>query len=193
MAGLAQPGERIGGVGRDAQRGVRLLVGRRCDGGVLHRIVVALVGELLAFPCLQNDLQRFGEPFLAFVIGDAEYIVGTGKSAAADAELEAALANVIDSGHFLGYAKWVAQGQHVHGHAHPQPLGAGCYRCRHDDGRREHRPGRVEVQFGQPDAVQTHLFRRVDHSEALLKCLGFGDASSIAKFHECAKVHVVLQ
>lgn len=45
------------------------------------------------------------------------------------------------------------------------------------------------MEFGQPHAVQTHLFGRVDHSETFLKRLGFVDPVPITEFHECAKMH----
>ena len=66
--------------------------------------MLALVGEFLPFPRLKNDLQGLGKPFLALVVSDAEYIIRPGETAAADAELEPALADVVDRGHFLGDA-----------------------------------------------------------------------------------------
>ena len=109
VAGLTQPDESIGRVGGDAQRRVGLLVRRRCDGGVLNAVVFALIGEFLAFPSLEDDLQGLCEPFLAFIVCDTEDIVGTGESAAADAKFEPAFADVVDCRHFLGDAQGIAQ------------------------------------------------------------------------------------
>ena len=58
-----------------------------------------------------EDRQNLRETFAAFGVGDALGLVGAGETAAADAENQAAVADVIDGGGFLRDAQRVAQRQ----------------------------------------------------------------------------------
>src|SRR5437867_12534806 len=93
------------------------------DGRVLEAIELARVPEGIALPRLENDLERFAETRLTLAVGDAVDVVGAGNAAAADPELEAALADVIERRHLFGDAQRMAERQHGHRRAHPHPPG----------------------------------------------------------------------
>src|SRR5262249_6394716 len=98
----ADPRKRLGRVGGHAERRIRLLHGRRRHDGILHREELALVAKALALPRLAHDGQRLLEARGALTVGNAEPIVRARAAAAADAEVEAALAQVIDGRDFFG-------------------------------------------------------------------------------------------
>jgi hypothetical protein len=125
-------GERLLGGGGHPERRVRELIGAGRDGGVLEAIELARVAEGLALPRGEDDLQRLAEARLALRIRNAVHVVDAGESAAADPEIETALADVIDGRGLLGDAQRVVQGQDLHRHADPQSLGA------RGDGARDH-------------------------------------------------------
>ena len=136
------------------------LIGQGRDGGVGHLVVIAIVGKGLAFPGPEDDVQRLPEAVAALVVRHAVDVIGPGKPAASDAEIEPALADLVHGGNFFGDPKRVVQRQHVHRHADAQPAGS-CRNAAGDgDGRRQHRPVGGEVHFGQPGAVQVRIPRR---------------------------------
>src|SRR5256712_3688408 len=146
-------GKRLVAGGGHAQRRMRDLVGTGRDDRVLDPIELTLVAEGLALPARPDDLQRFAKARLALAVGHAIDVVGPHDAAAADPELEAALADVIDGRHLFGDAQRMVQGKHLHGRPHPQPAGAGRDGARHLKRRGDHRARRREVDLAEPDAV----------------------------------------
>src|SRR5215468_5978153 len=92
---LADPREGLGRVRGHAQRWVRLLHGRGGHDGVLHGEEPALVAEALALPRLAHDREGLFEARGALTVRNAQPVVRTRAAAAAHAEIEAALAEVI--------------------------------------------------------------------------------------------------
>ena len=102
-------------------------------------IELALVAERLARPRLPEDVERLAEARLALAVLDAVDVVGAHDAAAADPELEAALADVIERGDLLGDAQRMVQRQHLHGRA--RPGAGGCaWRWRSPPGARPRSP-----------------------------------------------------
>src|SRR5437867_3801286 len=132
---------------------MRLLVRSRRDGGVLHAEELSLVAEGLAFPGLADDLERLAKSRLALPVWHAVGVVGPYDAAPADAEFEAALADVIHRGHLFGDPQRMIEGQHLDRRAHPEASGAGGDGAGHLERRRDHRPRRIEVDLSQPHAV----------------------------------------
>src|SRR5262249_52315196 len=96
QAELAGGGERLIAGRRHADGRVRLLERRGADDGVLHLEEAPVVGEGLALPRRADDLQRLAEAVRALRVRHAVDVVGPDHAAAADAELEAALTDVVD-------------------------------------------------------------------------------------------------
>src|SRR3989442_1175047 len=90
-------------------RRMRLVIRARGDGGVGEAIELAFVAEGLALPRREDDLQRFEEASLALFVGDAERVVGPRASAAAHAEGEPSVAQMIERGDLAGDAERVVQ------------------------------------------------------------------------------------
>jgi hypothetical protein len=81
---------------------------------------------------------------------------------------------VIEGRDLLGQAQRMAQRQHLDGNAdlqatRPRSNGAG-----NDEGRGDNRSLRQEVQFREPDHVETPALGRVDLGKGLSECLGIG-------------------
>src|SRR5262249_54502005 len=162
---------------------------RRRDGRILEPPVLPLVAEGLALPRLEDDLERLVETRLALRERNAVHVVDAREPAAADPEIEAPGADVIDRRGLLGDAQGIVQRQDLDGHADAQPPGARRDRARHHDGRREHRAGRREVHLAQPHAVEAPGLRRVDDVEALAERAGLVAAAANLELHEDAEVH----
>src|SRR5207237_8926291 len=148
----ARGGKRLVAGGGHADGRVRHLVRTRRDGRVVDPIELALVAERLALPSLADDLQRLAESRLALAVGHAIDVVRANDAAAADAELEAALADVIDGRDLLGDAQGMVQRKDLDGGSHPEPAGAARDRARDLTRGGDHRARRGEVDLAQPDA-----------------------------------------
>ena len=110
--GQAHPSDarkRLRGRRGHPDRRVRLLNRTRGHGGVVETIELALVAERLALPRRQDDLERLEEPRLALFVRHTERVVRPGATAAAHAEVEAPLAQVVERGDLAGDAKRVVQ------------------------------------------------------------------------------------
>ena len=147
------------------------------------------MAEGLLGPGLLQDLQRIGETLAAFGIGHAIGHVGAWETTAPDAEDQPALAYVIDSGDFLGQSQRVAQRQHLHGDADFHPLGAGCDSGGHGKRRGEHRSGRGDMQFGQPDDIEAVSFRRIHLFEGLRERGGVIHSGRALEFMKHTEFH----
>src|SRR5262245_55198670 len=160
-------GVRLLGGGRHAKRRVRLLV-RLGDGAHVAELeVLALVREPLLGPRLQEDLERLVESLLALFVGDVEPGVVPGEAASPHAEIDAALADVIERRDVLGQAQGMDEGQHLDCEPDLHVLGPPGDRRPHDEGRGQDRALLLEVQLGQPHGVVAevlgdgHLRQRV--------------------------------
>jgi hypothetical protein len=101
------------------------LIGRGCNGDIIELIDPAFIGEGLPLPGFLQDLQSLPEPLTAVVIGYAVHIIGAGEPAAPNAQLQPALADMVNSGYLFGDAQGVVKGQHVNGGADAHAFGAG--------------------------------------------------------------------
>ena len=93
---------RLLGGGRHPDRRVRLLVGLGHDADIVELEVAALVREALLRPRLAQDVEGLQKPIAALDVGDVEALIVRGQPAAADAEFQPALRQVIDGGHVFG-------------------------------------------------------------------------------------------
>ena len=108
--------------------GCGILIGPRRHDGVLELVELALIAEGLALPGLAEDGEALLEARLALAVGNAEHVVGARRAAAPHAHLEAALAELVEGGRFLGDAQGIAEREHLHGGADvdaPGPAGHG--------------------------------------------------------------------
>src|SRR4029453_8229394 len=112
-----------------------------------------------------------------------------------DPEVEAAVAQVIQRGDFLGQTHRVSQGQQEDGcpNAEPAPWGGGSRRqgqrsrFYRKDGSRS--PWGSKVAFGQPDAVEAQGFCRLRRRQRLVKRLPLRPAFPEVAFHHQPDVH----
>ena len=166
----ADDGKGLGGGDAHPYRRVRILVGLGPYRDVIALVVLALKGELLGGPGLEDDIEVFLETAPALGVGREEGVVVLREGAAADAEVEPALADVVEGGDFLGDADGIAEGQQEHAEADADALGAaGDGGGHHDRGGED--AERDEVVFGQPDGLHAHLLRFRGDPESLLKGL----------------------
>src|SRR4029450_13200105 len=113
---------------------------------VLDAIELARVAERLAGPGPAHDVERLAEAGLALRVRHAVGVVGADHAAAADAELEPALADVVDGGDLLGDAQRMVQRQHLNRGAHADTPGPGRDRARNLQRRRDDRDAWREVE-----------------------------------------------
>src|SRR5262245_11270009 len=132
---------------------MRHLVGTGHDGGIPDAVELPLVAEGLARPAEPDDVERLAEAGLALAIRHAVDVVRPHDATAADAELQAPRADVIERGDLLGDAPGTVQRQHLHGGAHAQPPGAGGEGAGHLQGGGDDGPRRREVDLAEPHAV----------------------------------------
>jgi hypothetical protein len=143
-------------------------------------------------PRFFQGFQGLSEPIAAVVIRNPVHIVGPGESAASNAQLQPALADVVDSSHLFGDAQGVVKWQHINGGADTHAPGAGSNGTGDGYGRGKHRSGGIEVELRQPGPVQAPLFGSVHLAEAFFKGFSVGDVLLATEFHKHAKVHCSL-
>src|SRR5205807_4313953 len=87
-------------------------------------VELAVEREPAVRPRALEHFQYLGEALAALGVWDAVGLVGAGKAAAADAENQPPLADVVERRDLLGKPQRMAQGQHLHGNADVDALGA---------------------------------------------------------------------
>jgi hypothetical protein len=155
----------------DSQRRIWLLQRPRDDCDILKSVKLPLEGEALLRPTAREDFEHFGEALAALAVRYAIGLVGVGKAAAAHAENKASMAEVIKRCDLLGQAQWVTQRQHLHRNADFHAAGLRSDGASDQQGSRGDRSLREEVQFRDPDDVETPALSRVHLSEGLRECL----------------------
>jgi hypothetical protein len=186
---LSDSRECLLGRGGHAKRRVGQLIRARRDGRVLEAPVLPFVAERLALPRLEDDLERLAKARLTLRVGDAVHVVDAREAAAADPEVEAPGADLIDCRGLFGDAQWIVQRKHLDGHPDPQALGARRDRARDHDRRREHGSRRREVHLAEPHAVEPPRLGGVDDVEALAERGGLVAAAADLELHEYPEVH----
>src|SRR5919202_2514156 len=118
----------------------------------MEGVILPGVGESLLCPGVEDDVETFLEAFPTLPVRNAIALVGSGETAAPDAEIQATLADLIDGGSFFGHADGVAERQHIDGDAHPQLLSTGSHRTGHDErGGDDRRHARAKgIQWAAP-------------------------------------------
>src|SRR5262249_9674965 len=111
-------------VDRVQQQRARWADGRRPDADVGNREVATRVGELLARPSAEHDLERLVEDRARLVDRYAEHAVLRELVAAPDADLDPAPGRVIEQRDPLGEAQRVREGEIDHGGADLHAPGA---------------------------------------------------------------------
>src|SRR5215469_831635 len=150
---------------------MRLLQRSRDDCDIVKPVKLPLKGEALLSPTALEDLEHFGEALAALAVGYAIGLVGAGKAAAAYTENKTSLADVIKCCDFLGQSQWMTQRQHLHRNADfhaAGPRGDGTGNQQRGGGDRSLRE---EVQFRDPDDVETPTLGRLHLGEGLRECL----------------------
>src|SRR5690242_15428245 len=151
----------------DAQRWIWLLQRPRDDCDILKPVKLPLEGEALLSPTALEDFEHFGEALAAFAVGYAIGLVGVGKAAAAHTENKASMADVIKCCDFLSQAQWMAQRQHLHRNADFHAAGLGSDGASDQQRSGRDRSLRKEVQFRDPDNVETPSLSRMYLGEGL--------------------------
>src|SRR5262249_3526145 len=126
-----------------------------------------------------------------FALGvvDSHDVIGAHVATAPNAELKTTLADLVHRGGFLGNAQGVDQGQHLDGHAHPEPFGTGRNGTGHHDRRRQDRAVRIEMRLTQPGGIHAHRVGQVYQLKRFLETLVVGATSADCKVHIDTKVH----
>ena len=175
VAHASDYGEGLRGGHADANGRMGLLVWLGAHRQVVALVMLALEGELIGGPGLEDDFKVLLEPAPALGVGGQEGVVVLREGAAPDAEVEPSLADVVEGGDFLGDADGVAQREQQDAKADTDAFGAS------GDGRGHHDRRRYGL-----DAQTLGLFR---HLEAMLKCLLVGDVVEGRELEEQSCVH----
>ncbi len=162
MAELGRLGVGVGARRGGADLGPRLLQGHGRQPDVLVGEVLARVAEAFLGEGTLQDLQRLGEAFAALAIVNAVGLVGVGEARAADAEDQAAFAELVDGGDLLG--RDAADGRAA---APARPCRSSCARCvgrwwRRSSSARRAPSVRARVQLGEPHRVEAPRFGSID-------------------------------
>ena len=153
------------------------------------RIIVTLEREGVLGEGAQNDFKGFGKPRGAFRVGDVEAIVELGDAAPADAEIEPAVAHVVDGRHLFGDAQRIPQRKHLHRRADAHASGARGNGARHRHGGGQHRRLGPEVVLDDPDGVQAHGLGRIHLREQLVKGKGLPLIFADVTINQQAELH----
>ena len=129
--------DRMFAAGRHPQRRIRLLRRRRFDHDVLEMPKAAVVGKPLARrPRPRHHRDRLLEARLGLFGRDRKTLELAVPVALADAEIETAAGDQIEGGRLFGEQHRIVPGQHHHGRAESQRLGAHGERHQQHQGRR---------------------------------------------------------
>src|SRR5262249_21632136 len=131
-------------------------------------VIVVFAGERELFlgPGALDYFEDFSKALRALAIGNAVGLVGPRKTAAADAENQPSMANVIDGRGVFGPTQWLEQRHEPKRRADLDVLGAGGNRAGDRHRHRAHRTLGRHVNFGQPDGVETPALGGVDLLES---------------------------
>jgi hypothetical protein len=177
----------------DGRMGV--LVGLGDQFHIPKRVKRAGIGETLLGPGQPHHVQVLPEACPALLVGNVVALIGSGETAPTDPEVEAAVAQVIQRGDFLGQTHRVSQGQQEDGCPNAEPARASGDRRRQEQGGRSYRrdgsrsPWGSKVAFGQPDAVEAQGLCRLRRRERLVKRLPLRAAFPEIAFHHQPDVH----
>ena len=166
----------------DAKRRVWLLQRLRDNCDIVKPVKLPLKGEALLSPTALEDFEYFGEALAALAVGYAIGLVGAGKAAAPHTENKASMADVIKRCDLLGQSQWVTQWQHLHRNADFNAADLRSDGASDQQGSRGYRSLREEVQFRDPDNVETPALSRVHPSEGLRECLRIRHPCVVRKF-----------
>src|SRR5215831_2834916 len=137
---------------------MRPLRGRRLDDDVVELPIPAAVGKrLVGRPCLEDDAEGLVEPRVGLFhrhTEPSEFIVSV---ALADAEIEPASGEEIESRRLFGQQDRIMPGQYDHGRSEPQPSGAGAEPGQQVE-RRGDLPVAGEVMLDDESAVKAERF-----------------------------------
>ena len=107
-------------------------------------IVLALVGEALLGPRQLHHVKEFPKAFPALGVGNVIPLVRPGKATTADAQVQAALADVVQGRDLLRHAHGMAERQHQHRRPYPNTGRFGGDSGGDDQG------GRHDGRYGSP-------------------------------------------
>ena len=159
---------------------------------IFEAVILAVVGEARLGPGLLDDVEDFAKTFAAFGIGYPIGLVGLRNAAAPDPEDQSAVAQLIDGRSLLGQPQWVAQRQDLNGDADLDAPRARGDRAGDAERRRQHRPPRLEMEFGQPHHIEPQPLGRVDLFHRLVEGLALGPTGKGRKLVKHAEFHGVL-
>ena len=167
---LARPG-RAGGVrGAVPERRRRLLQRPQRHRHVLVGVVLARIAELVVGQRRGQAVERVDEDVARFRRGDLVIGELIGRHAAPDADLEPAVAQVIEDADLLGEPQRRNERQQIDQRADPHPLGRARERAE-IDARHRHEIERGRVVLGDVQAIDAGLIGGGGEFEALVERL----------------------
>jgi hypothetical protein len=146
------------------QRRVRFLQRFDLHRHVVELVVLAVPGEAFRRERLQDQLQPLRVDCLPFfrILAVERNLVG--HRAAAEADLHASAAQMIEHADFFQHAQRMMQRQRIDERAEAQPFGALRDRREENAGRRRHAERR-EVMLGDVIRIEAAAIERLDHLE----------------------------
>src|SRR5262249_13311336 len=151
-----------------------------------------VVREPLLRPGLPENLERLDEAVAALAVGYVEALVVARQSAPADAELEAALGDVVDSGDVLSQTEGRAERQDLDGNPDLDAPRAGCQGRGDDERGGKDRAILLEVDLGQPYGIKAEVLGRLHLGQGFVECRGVRDARRARKLRKQAEFHPTL-
>src|SRR5437667_2201875 len=119
-------------------------------------------------------------------------LIVPGKSASPNAEFEPALGDMVDRRDVLGQAQGVAQGKDLDGDPDLDAPRTGRQRGGDHERGRKYRSIFLEMDFGEPDRVETHLLGGLHLAQRLVERGRFPDPGRARKLREQTEFHPTL-
>ena len=138
---------------------MRLLQRAQRDRHVLVNIMVALVGERVRFQPGADAVERVVKDLARLVVLDLVIFQFVGRHAAADADIEPAVAQMIEHADFLDQTQRRIERQQIDQRPEPHALGGARQRAE-IDARHRHQIERRGVMLGDLQAIDAGLVGR---------------------------------
>jgi hypothetical protein len=147
---------------------MRLLQRPQCDRHVVVDVVLALVGERIGGQTGTDAGESVEENIARIVVLDLVVLELVGRHAAADADVEPAIAQVIEHADFLDQAQRRIERQQINQRAKPHTFGRPRDGAEIDAGHR-HQVERRGMMLGNVKAIKACGIRRFDKAQALVE------------------------
>jgi|SRR6516164_2910064 len=151
--------------------------------------MLALIGESVAGPGLEDKVERFLKALAALLLRDRVAFIMQWRGAAATTELEPPVAEDVGNRRFLGDLYRVVQGQQSHRGSQANAGRALRRRCQHHQRVGEDREGSAEMELAEPYRVKAKLIAELDLRHDVPVALTLGETARARQLIEKPEAH----